>query len=294
MDILKAIVLGVVQGVTEFLPISSTAHLKIVPALLHWQEPSAASSAVIQLGTVASVLIYFAKDLGKITVGFVKSLLPRKPGATTTPSNEPDIDPRKTLEARLGWGIILGTIPIIIGALLLKKFIENEFRSLYVIAATQIVMALALYAADKLAPKKREIDSITVKDCLLVGLAQCLALVPGASRSGSTMTGAFLTGLNREAATRFSFLLSIPATALAGLYELKDVIKGVPVKPGEMQLDTIELAIATIVAMLVGYASIAWLIKLLRTQDTLVFVIYRILLGIALFMLIARGYFNHV
>lgn len=294
MDILKAIVLGVVQGVTEFLPISSTAHLKIVPALLHWQEPSAASSAVIQLGTVASVLIYFAKDLGKITVGFIKSLLPRKPGTAATHPNEPDMDPRKTLEAQLGWGIILGTIPIIIGALLLKKFIENEFRSLYVIAGTQIVMALALYAADKLSPKKREISSITVKDCLLVGLAQCLALVPGASRSGSTMTGAFLTGLNREAATRFSFLLSIPATALAGLYELKDVIKGVPVKPGEMQLDTIELAIATIVAMLVGYASIAWLIKLLRTQDTLVFVIYRILLGIALFILIARGYFNHV
>lgn len=290
MDLVKAIVLGAVQGVTEFLPISSTAHLKIVPALLRWQEPSAASSAVIQLGTVASVLIYFAKDLGPITTGFVKSLLPRKPGAVSTHTNEPDVDPRDTLEARLGRGIILGTIPIIIGALLLKKFIENDFRNLYVIAAVQIVMALALYAADKLAPKKRELASITVKDCLIVGLAQCLALVPGASRSGSTMTGAFLTGLNREAATRFSFLLSIPATLLAGLFELKDVIKGAPVRPGEMQLGTIDLAVATVVAMLVGYASIAWLIKLLRTQDTLVFVIYRILLGITLFLLIAQGY----
>lgn len=280
MDLVKAITLGVVQGVTEFLPISSTAHLKIVPALLHWREPSAASSAVIQLGTVASVLIYFAKDLGQITVGFLKSL---RPGAD-----------KNTLEARLGLGIILGTLPIIIAALLLKKFIENEFRSLYVIAGTQIVMALALYAADKLATKKRLIENITVKDCLIVGFAQCIALIPGASRSGSTMTGAFLTGLNREAATRFSFLLSVPATALAGLYELKDIIKGVPVKPGEMQLGTVDLAVATVVAMLVGYASIAWLIKLLRTQDTLVFVIYRILLGIVLFLLIARGYFNHV
>lgn len=278
MDLLKAIVLGFVQGVTEFLPISSTAHLKIVPALLRWQEPGAASSAVIQLGTVASVLIYFAKDLAQIATGFLKSL---RPGADRT-----------TLEARLGLGIILGTIPIIIGALLLKRFIENEFRNLYIIAATQIVMALALYAADKLATKKRLIENITVKDCLIVGLVQCLALVPGASRSGSTMTGAFLTGLNREAAARFSFLLSIPATALAGLFELKDIIKGVPVKPGEMQLGTVDLAVATVVAMIVGYASIAWLIKLLRTQDTLVFVIYRILLGIALFALIAQGYLH--
>lgn len=280
------------QGVTEFLPISSTAHLKIIPALLHWREPSAASSAVIQLGTVAAVLIYFAKDLGQITVGFVKSLLPPKAGTATVSPGESDVDPRQTLEARLGWGIIIGTVPIVIGALLLKKLIEGDFRSLYVIAATQIVMAIVLYAADKLTPKKRTIESITVKDCLIVGLAQCLALVPGASRSGSTMTGAFLTGLNREAAARFSFLLSIPATLLAGLFELKDVIKGAPVKPGEMQLGTVDLAVATVVAMIVGYASIAWLIKLLRTHDTLVFVIYRILLGIALFALIAQGYLH--
>ncbi len=252
---------------------------------------------MIQLGTVASVLIYFAKDLGQITVGFLRSIFPPKQGALPASSDgpsTPDIDPRNTLEARLGLGIILGTIPIIIGALLLKRYVEHEFRSLYVIAGAQIVMALVLYAADKLAPKTRDIASITVKDCLFVGLAQCLALVPGASRSGSTMTGAFLTGLNREAATRFSFLLSIPATALAGLFELKDVIRGMPVKPGEWQLGTVDLAVATVVAMIVGYASIAWLIKLLRTHDTLGFVIYRVLLGIALFVLIAQGYFSHV
>ncbi|MBC7807689.1 MAG: undecaprenyl-diphosphatase UppP [Akkermansiaceae bacterium] len=272
-------VLGVVQGVTEFLPISSTAHLKIVPALLRWQEPSAASSAVIQLGTVASVLIYFAKDLGQITVGFLKSL---RPGAD-----------KNTLEARLGRGILLGTIPIVIVGIALKPLIVGDFRSISVIAGTQIVMAIALYAADKLTPKTRTIESITVKDCLIVGLAQCLAVVPGASRSGSTMTGGFLTGLNREAATRFAFLLSVPATALAGLAQLKDIFDEVPVKAGEMQLGTVDLAVATVVAMIVGYASIAWLIKLLRTQDTLVFVVYRILLGIILFMLIAQGYFKN-
>ncbi|MBC8139779.1 MAG: undecaprenyl-diphosphatase UppP [Fibrella sp.] len=277
MDLLQAAVLGAVQGVTEFLPISSTAHLKIVPALLHWQEPAAASSAVIQLGTVASVLIYFAKDLWQITVGFFKSL---RAGAD-----------KNTLEARLGRGIILGTIPIVIVGIALKPFIVGDFRSMSVIAATQIVMALVLYAADKFTPKTRTIESITVKDCLIVGLAQCLAVVPGASRSGSTMTGGFLTGLNREAATRFAFLLSVPATALAGLAQLKDIFDKVPVKAGEVQLNTAELAVATIIAMLVGYGSIAWLIKLLRTQDTLVFVIYRILLGIILFVLIAQGYF---
>ena len=286
MDIIKAIVFGVVQGITEFLPISSTAHLKIVPALLHWQEPSAASSAVIQLGTVAAVLVFFAKDLLQITIGFLKSLTAPKaiPGA--------DADPRRTLEARLGWGIILGTVPIVVAALLLKDHIEGDFRSLPVIAGTQIVMALLLYAADKLSPKTRTLDSITIEDCVLVGLAQCLSLVPGASRSGSTMTGAFFTGLNREAAARFSFLLSVPATLLAGLFELKDVLKHAPVKPGEMQIGTPDLIIATVVAGIVGYASIAWLLKLLRTQDTLVFVVYRVLLGVGIFYLLSQHYFG--
>ena len=293
MDIVQSVVYGVVQGVTEFLPISSTAHLKIIPALLHWREPSAASSAVIQLGTVAAVLIYFAKDLGVITRGFLRSLMPQEAvvAASGDGATAPDVDPKQTLEARLGWGIILGTIPIVIAALLLKKFIEHDFRSLYVIAAAQIVGAIALYAADKLTPKTRTIETITVKDCLLVGVAQCFAVVPGMSRSGSTMTGAFLTGLNREAAARFSFLLSVPATALAGLFELKDVFKHAPPAVGEVQLGIPDLIIATVVSGIVGYAAIAWLIKLLRTQDTLVFVVYRVLLGIGLFLLISRGFF---
>ncbi|MBC8140476.1 MAG: undecaprenyl-diphosphatase UppP [Armatimonadetes bacterium] len=290
MDIVSSVVIGVVQGVTEFLPISSTAHLKIIPALLGWKEPSAASSAVIQLGTVAAVLVYFAKDLGAITKGFLRSLMPQK--NTVVASGDavaPDIDPRQTTEARQGWAIILGTIPIIVVALLLKKFIENDFRSLYVIAGAQIVGALALYAADKLAPKTRTLDTITVKDGILVGIAQCFALVPGMSRSGSTMTGGFLTGLNREAATRFAFLLSVPATTLAGLFELKEVFKNAPVAPGEVQLSTPDLIIATLVSGLVGYASIAWLIKLLRTQDTLPFVVYRVLLGIGILLLLRQG-----
>lgn len=294
MDIVQSVIIGVVQGVTEFLPISSTAHLKIIPALLHQPEPSAASSAVIQLGTVAAVLVYFAKDLGAIAKGFLRSLAPPENNAVGTDGDAvaSDVDPRQTLEARLGWGILLGTIPIVLVALLLRKYIENDFRGMQIIAGAQIVGAIALYTADKLTPKNRTLDTITVKDCLLVGVAQCFAVIPGMSRSGSTMTGAFLTGLNREAAARFSFLLSVPATALAGLFELKEVFNHAPVAAHEVQLSTPDLIIATVVSGLVGYASIAWLIKLLRTQDTLVFVVYRILLGIALFVLISRGFFT--
>jgi len=286
LDLIKSITLGVVQGITEFLPISSTAHLKIIPALLHWPDPGAAASAVIQLGTVAAVLIYFAKDLIQITTGFLKSFGPAKPGV-----NGDIVDPKNTLEARLGRGIILGTIPICVLGLLLKKVIEHSFRGMYVIAGAMIVMALVLYAADILTPKKRSIESITVKDCLIVGLMQCLALIPGSSRSGSTMAGAFLTGLNREAAARFSFLLSVPATALAGLLELKDVIKPPAPEPGviTMHWTSIDLVVATLVSGIVGYISIAWLIKLLRTHTTIGFVIYRILVGIALYVMVSKG-----
>lgn len=289
MDLIKSITLGVVQGITEFLPISSTAHLKIVPALLGWPDPGAAPSAVIQLGTVAAVLIYFAKDLLQIATGLIKSFGPApKTGEVT------GIDPKNTLEARLGRGIILGTIPICVMAILLKKFIEHSFRGMYVIAGAMIVMALVLYAADILTPKKRSIESITVKDCLIVGLMQCLALIPGSSRSGSTMAGAFLTGLNREAAARFSFLLSIPATTLAGLVELKDIIKPPAVDPTvpaavTMHWTTPDLIIATVVAGVVGYISIAWLLKLLKNHTTIGFVVYRILVGIALIVMVSKG-----
>lgn len=268
---LQAIVLGVVQGITEFLPISSTAHLEIIPALLGWKDPGAAFTAVIQLGTVVAVLLYFRKDIFDTLKAMVS-----KNG-----------DPA---QKRLGIAVLAGTVPIAILGLLLKKHIEGPLRSLYVIAVTQIVMAIALWAADFFTKNDRPLKSITLKDGLVVGATQCLALVPGASRSGSTLIGAYLTGLAPDAAVRFSFLLSLPAIALAGLVELKDFIKPSHApKPGAMVWSTADIAIATVVAGVVGYACIGWLLRYLSKNPPWVFVIYRIVLGVVLLGLLMAG-----
>jgi undecaprenyl-diphosphatase len=274
LDIVKAVTLGVVQGLTEWLPISSTAHLKIVPSLLHWPDPGAPATAVIQLGTVAAVLAYFGRDIAQTLKGMAKAF---RPGGD-----------RNSPEARLGVAVAVGTIPICVAALLLKKYIEGPLRSNAVIGATLIVMGLVLFAAEKFTQKTRPLESVTVRDGVWVGLAQTLALVPGASRSGSTLTGAFLTGLSREAALRFSFLLSIPATTLAGLYEFKEFLKPEPPVPGappQMVWTTGDLALATVVALVVGYVSIAWLMKYLSRHSTLVFVVYRVIVGALLLYL---------
>ena len=266
MTVLQAIVLGLVQGITEFLPISSTAHLRIVPALLGWQDPGAAYSAVIQLGTVAAVIIYFAKDLWRLTLAFVAGLKSRKPFET------PD--------SRLAWCVGLGTIPIGIAGLLLKKTIETTFRSLYVISASLIILAIVLFIVERVAPKKRTLPEVTLKDGIIVGLWQAVALIPGSSRSGTTITGSMLQGFTREDAARFSFLLSIPATGLAGVFELKHLLEA-PDRPVLMMI------IGTVVSFVSGLAAIAWLLKLLRTRGLLGFVVYRIVLGVALIGLIA-------
>lgn len=268
MTVWQAIVLGLVQGVTEFLPISSTAHLRIVPALLGWQDPGAAYSAVIQLGTVAAVVIYFAKDLGRLTGAFVKGLIARKPFET------PD--------SRLAWCVGLGTIPIGIAGLLLKKTIETTFRSLYVISASLIILAIVLFIVERVASKRRTLPEVTLKDGIIVGLWQAVALIPGSSRSGTTITGSLLQGFTREDAARFSFLLSIPATGLAGVFELKHLLEA-PDRPVLMMI------IGTVVSFVSGFAAIAWLLKLLRTRGMLGFVVYRIVLGVALIGLIATG-----
>lgn len=268
MTVLQAIVLGLVQGITEFLPISSTAHLRIVPALLGWQDPGAAYSAVIQLGTVAAVVIYFAKDLWRLTLAFFAGLRSRKPFDT------PD--------SRLAWCVGLGTIPIGIAGLLLKKTIETTFRSLYVISASLIILAVILFIVERVAPKKRTLPEVTLKDGIIVGLWQAIALIPGSSRSGTTITGSMLQGFTREDAARFSFLLSIPATGLAGVFELKHLLEA-PDRPVLMMI------IGTIVSFLSGLAAIAWLLRLLRTRGMLGFVVYRIVLGVLLIGLIAAG-----
>jgi undecaprenyl-diphosphatase len=262
MSVFEALVLGLVQGLTEFLPISSTAHLAIVPQLLGWEDPGAAFSAVIQLGTVGSVLVYFARDIRQLFLAFVSSLKNRNPAETQA--------------SKLAWAVLVGTLPISILGLLFKSLIKTKLRSMWVIATALIVMALVLFAVEKFSKRQRSLDSLDIKDGLWVGLWQALALVPGASRSGSTLTGALALGLNRESAARFSFLLSIPATTLAGLFQLKELFKesgGMPWLP---------VMVGTAVSFVVGLGAIGALLTFLKTRSTLPFVVYRIAMGLFL------------
>jgi undecaprenyl-diphosphatase len=267
MGLLEAVVLGLVQGLTEFLPISSTAHLRIVPELLGWPDPGAAYSAVIQLGTVAACIVYFSRDLVRLIQAFFEGLLKKAPLGSA--------------DARLAWAVLLGTLPIGIAGLLLKHTIETSFRSLYVVASALIVLALVLWWAERTATHHRNLESLTVRDGVLIGAAQALALVPGVSRSGVTLTAGFGLGFRREDAARFSFLLSIPATALAGLLELKHLIHA------HEHVPLTAVAVGTLVSFVSGMAAIAWLLRYLRTRTALVFVGYRIALGLLLFALLA-------
>ena len=278
MDIVKDVTLGVVQGLTEFLPVSSSAHLEIVPQLLHWGDAGSAFTAVIQLGTTVAVVVYFWRDLLQIATAFLGSL---KKGGD-----------RKSTEARLGWAIIVGSIPAGLAGLLLEKKIDTVFRDLRLTAAMLIIMGLVLLFADAVGKKNRKLTDIQIKDGLIVGLFQCLALIPGASRSGSTFTGAFLQGLDRPAVARFSFLLSIPIIVLSGLYKMKDFIKPKAIEPGAhvLHLTSGDAVLSAVVAGLVGYAAIAFLMKYLRTHSNMVFVVYRIVLGALLLYLVSANY----
>ena len=269
MSLLQAIVLGLVQGLTEFLPISSTAHLRIVPELLGWPDPGAAYSAVIQLGTVAAVLIYFRKDIVTLLRAFFLGLARREPFATT--------------DSRLAWFVLIGTLPIGICGLAFKKTIEGSLRSLYVISGSLIVLALILFVVERMASHKRTLDDMRWRDGLIVGLWQALALIPGSSRSGTTITGALSLGLRREDAARYSFLLSIPATSLAGIFELKHLLEATE-RPSTMALVT-----GTLVAFASGWAAIAWLLSYLRKRSTLIFIVYRVVLGVVLLVLLNQG-----
>lgn len=269
MSLLQAIVLGLVQGLTEFLPISSTAHLRIVPELLGWPDPGAAYSAVIQLGTVAAVLIYFRKDLVTLTKAFFQGLARRQPFATT--------------DSRLAWFVLIGTLPIGLCGLAFKKTIEGSLRSLYVISGSLIVLALILFVVERMASHKRTLDDMRWRDGLIVGLWQALALIPGSSRSGTTITGALSLGLRREDAARYSFLLSIPATSLAGIFELKHLLEATE-RPS-----TAALVTGTVVAFGSGWAAIAWLLSYLRKRSTLIFIVYRVVLGVVLLVLLNLG-----
>src|ERR1700710_757361 len=246
MNTLEAIVLGLVQGLTEFLPISSSGHLRIVPALLGWDDPGAGFTAVIQLGTMAAVLIYFRADLLQIARAWLSEL--------RTPI------PRASQEARLGWFILLGTIPISIFGFIFKDQIENGARSLYLIGSALIVFSFVMLAAERVGTRRRELAEMNGRDGLFVGMAQVLALIPGVSRSGATISAGLFRDFDRVAAARYSFLLSVAATA-----------------------------VATIVAFVTGYAAIAWLIRYLGTHTLGVFVVYRIALGALVLVLTATG-----
>ncbi|MGD9572204.1 MAG: undecaprenyl-diphosphate phosphatase [Thermoleophilia bacterium] len=269
MSWFEAVVLGIVQGLTEFLPISSTGHLRIVPAFAGWEDPGALFTAVIQLGTMAAVVIYFWKDLVRITTVWLRSL--RDPGL------------RRELDARMGWYIILATIPIGVFGLAFNDQIETGARNLYLIGVVLIVLGLILLAADQLGKKVRTLDQVNRTDAIWVGFAQALALIPGTSRSGATITAGLFLGMQREAAARFSFLLSIPAIVLSGLYGLTELVSG------EEDVDFGALAIATIAAFIVGYISIAFLLKWLANHSLMIFVVYRVILGTLVLVLTATG-----
>jgi undecaprenyl-diphosphatase len=271
VSVLEAIVLGITQGLTEFLPISSTAHLRIVPAFAGWEDPGAAFTAVTQLGTMAAVLLYFREDLLRIARAWIRSL--REPGA------------RRDLDARLGWYIVLGTIPIGVFGLAFQDQIENGARDLYLIGSALIVLGLVLLAAERVARHDRPLERITTRDGVLIGLAQALALVPGVSRSGATLTAGLFLGFDRPSAARYSFLLSVPAVVLSGVFEFASILNG---DDGD-HVGLGSLALATLFAFLAGYASIAFLLRYLVRHSTLVFVVYRVGLGALVLVLVAGG-----
>lgn len=270
MSAFEAIILGIVQGLTEFLPISSTGHLRIIPAFAGWDDPGAAFTAVIQLGTTAAVLIYFRRDLWRIALAWLDSVRTR--------------GRRRDLDARLGWYIVIGTIPIGIFGLIFKDQIETGARDLYLIGSALIAFGLIMLAADRFSKKTRDIADMDAHDGVFVGVAQALALIPGVSRSGATISAGLFRELNREAAARYSFLLSTPAIVISALFESRKFIRG-----DDTGASGFELALATLFAFIVGYVSIAFLLRYLARHTLNIFVAYRIGLGTLVLALTGAG-----
>jgi undecaprenyl-diphosphatase len=269
VSLIEAIVLGIVQGLTEFLPISSTAHLRIVPAFFGWEDPGAAFTAVTQLGTMVAVLAYFRADLWRIARAWTGSVLRRERPVS--------------LDARLGWYIAIGTVPIVIFGVLFERQIETGARSLYLMGTTLIILGFVLLLAERVGSRSRPLEDMSLREGVLVGFAQAAALVPGVSRSGATITAGLFLGLDRRAAARFSFLLSVPAVVLSGLFQLLGIVRGEPGESGGV----VGLVVATLLAFAVGYASIAFLLRYLANHSTAVFVAYRVALGTLVLVLAA-------
>ena len=293
MNLLQAIILGIVQGLTEFIPISSTAHLVFASRLTSLAETMNAEQttaiiAVIQLGTLLAVFVYFASDIWAICVAFIRDHLALlRGGGASASEGGGGFWSRLSSEARLGWLIVIGSLPVGVVGLLLKDLIEGAFtKNLWVIATMMVVVALLLLVAEKVGSRRKEIADLGLVDALAVGFAQVLALIPGASRSGSTIMGGLFAGEKREAAARFSFLLSIPAIAASGLLELKEALHRLPSD------SALPLVVATIVSGVVGYASIWFLLRYLRTHSTGVFIGYRLVVGGIILALLGAGLLN--
>jgi undecaprenyl-diphosphatase len=292
MDFLQAIILGIVQGLTEFIPISSTAHLIFASRLTNLYggnpEQTTATIAVIQLGTLAAVFVYFLGDIWNISYSFVRdhlNLLRRKSGERRVFHGTHGIRPLwMSDETWLGWLVIIGSIPIGIVGLLLKEVIESEAtKNLWLIAGMMIAIAVLLWFAEMVGSRQKEMNRLGIFDALVVGFAQCIALIPGASRSGSTIMGGLFAGQTRETAARFSFLLSIPAILASGLLELKEAVAILP------KDDLAPLIVGTLVSGLVGYASIWFLLWYLRKRSNNIFIIYRIVVGAVILGLLYYG-----
>ncbi|GAB3213516.1 undecaprenyl-diphosphate phosphatase [Marinactinospora thermotolerans] len=268
MSIFEAIILGLVQGLTEFLPISSSGHLRVVAAFSGWPDPGAAFTAVTQIGTELAVLIYFRKDVWNILSTWTRSLV-RK-------------DLRRHIDARMGWYVILGSLPIGIAGLLFEEPIDSFFRDLRLTALTLIIFGVILGVVDHYSRKHRELTDLTVGRGLTYGLFQMLALVPGVSRSGATVTGGMLMGFKREAAARYAFLLAMPAVFASGVYKLKDI-------GGNEYAGWGATLVGTVIAFGVGYAVIAWFMRFISTNSFMPFVYYRIALGILILTLVSFG-----
>ena len=284
ISLTKAVLLGLLQGLTEFLPISSTAHMDVIPQLFHEPDPGAAFSAIVQLGPILAIIAYFRKDLARYITGMIRTFSPR--------GNAPgDADARSDMDAKIGWFTLFGSIPLMIFGKLLEKRIDHDFRRLEVVAASMIVLAFLLLVAERVGRRRKSLEDMTIGDSQAIGWAQVLALVPGASRSGVTITAGLFQGLNRESAARFSFLLSIPAITAAGLYKIAKIVLAAR-RDHTTHLLTQNLGpylIGALVAGLFAYVIIRWFLGYMKEHSTLGFILYRVAFGVALLLLLATG-----
>ncbi|RKN48658.1 undecaprenyl-diphosphate phosphatase [Micromonospora endolithica] len=273
MSWVEAIVLGIVQGLTEFLPVSSSGHLRITSAIFFDQDAGASFTAVTQLGTEAAVLIYFAKDIWRITRTWIVGIW--------------DKSVRSSLDYRMAWYVIVGSIPIGALGFLFKDQIRTAGRNLWLVATTLIVFAFVLAFAEYWGRQTRVLENFRMRDGVVMGFAQAMALIPGVSRSGGTLTAGLLLNLTRETAARFSFLLAIPAVVMSGIFSVGDVFE--PAAPGTSVPSVAQMVVATIIAFAVGYAAIAWLLRYVAHHTLYVFVLYRVAVGTLVLALLMTG-----